>query len=419
MRLSLFGYDFTMDHQALTASASSVDGERVNRDRPGESLILQKPTLAVDHEGGERFDLGSWEHHLIQRWIEEGASKVSQPRELLHLEMEPEEVVFDAETRSSQLRVVAVWEDGQREDVTPLCRFRTNNDAIVTVDQDGMLVSRGDGDTHVIAFYDNGVGAVPVLCPLDSEQVEVLPAQLSPPGIDTFVAAKLNKLGIIPSGVCSDDEFLRRVSIDLTGTLPTPGEVTEFLADQAADKRARKIDELLDRPAFAAWWANKLCDFTGCNPNQQAELGQETSVQWYMWIYSRLAENLPYNELVRRIVLAKGRAPAQTYEEYAAETSAYFRELAPEDFSQRDTMPHYWTRRSMQKPADSAQAFAHNFLGIRLQCAQCHKHPFAPWTQGDFNEFSRFFENVKFGVQPQVQDRYRELAKEVGLNVRG
>jgi hypothetical protein len=195
--------------------------------------------------------------------------------------------------------------------------------------------------------------------------------------------------------------------------------VESFLADNSADKRIRRIEELLDRPAYAAWWANKLCDFTGCNPRQQAELGQETSVQWYMWVYARLQENVPYDELVRRIVLATGRSDGESFDEYSREMSAYFRDEGPADFSERDTMPHYWTRRSMEKPEEAAQAFAHNFLGIRLQCAQCHKHPFAPWTQNDFQEFSRFFETVKFGVRPDDRERYKQMARDVGLNVRG
>nr|WP_143547745.1 DUF1549 and DUF1553 domain-containing protein [Rhodopirellula sp. SM50] len=431
LQLSLFGYDFLMDHRSLTAQASTggerQSDRRVDPQRPDESLVLQKPLLQVDHEGGDRFAEGSWEHHLIRRWIEDGAQPITQPRVLSHLEVEPAEVVFDSDAASSPsrpvpLRVVAVWEQGLREDVTPLCRFRTNDDSVVTVDHDGRLTSTGPGDTHVVVFYDNGVAAVPVLRPLNdapNRARNVNDAQTQSPSVDRFVLAKLDKLGIQPSDVCTDAEFLRRVSIDVCGTLPTPQEVESFLADRSADKRTRKLDELLERPSYAAWWANKLCDFTGCNPNQQAELGQETSVQWYMWVYQRLRENVPYDELVRRIVLAKGRESGQSYQEYARQVSAYFRDDSPADFAERETMPHYWTRRSMEKPEDAAQAFAQNFLGLRLQCAQCHKHPFAPWTQGDFNEFSRFFENVEFGVEPTSLPQYRELAEQAGLTVRG
>lgn len=417
LRLSLFGYDFKMDHQAMMARSSFGDGDRLDRQRPEESLILRKPTLQIDHEGGERFSVGSWQHHLLRQWISTGACGIDQPQSLSRLAVEPAEVVYAPQSPTVPLRVIAVWQDGRREDVTPLCRFRSNDDSVATIDPNGVLTFAGAGDTHVVVFYDNGIVAVPVLRPYASIKTE--PTALAEgTDVDSLVLAKLNKLGIVPSDICTDTEFLRRVSIDLTGTLPAPDEIVSFLASSASDKRARKIEELLERPAYAACWANKLCDFTGCNPSQQAELGQETSVQWYMWIYQRLRANLPYDELIEGIVLAKSRDEDQSYDDYAASVSSFFRSDDAVAFAQRDTMPHYWTRRSMQKPEDASQAFAHNFLGVRLQCAQCHKHPFAPWTQDDFKEFSRFFETVKFGVAPQSVNRYRELAKQVGLNVR-
>ena len=303
--------------------------------------------------------------------------------------------------------------------MTPLCRFRTNDDSVATVDNDGRLKSIGPGDSHIIAFYDNGVASVPVMRAVSNLAEADYPTQVAATKIDALVQAKLRKLGIVPSPVCSDAEFLRRVAIDVTGTFPTPQDVETFLADRSKDKRQRKIDELLERSAYAAWWTNKLCDFTGCNPRQQAELGQETSVQWYMWIYKRLSENMPYDELIEQIVLAKGRRRGQSYDDYATEVSAYFRDDSPTDFSERDTMPHYWTRRTMEKPEDKALAFAHNFLGIRMQCAQCHKHPFAPWTQRDFKQLSALFSNVKYGVVPAADKRYRELAGQAGLRLRG
>ncbi len=320
---------------------------------------------------------------------------------------------------ATQLRVVAVWRDNSREDVTPLCRFRTNDDSIVTVDEDGKLKATGRGDTHVIAFYDNGVAAVPVIRPVSDQTLPENPEPTTVTKIDGFIRTKLKKLGIQPAPLCTDTEFLRRVSIDLTGTLPTPDEVTQFLANRSADKRQHKIDELLSRPAHAAWWTNRLCDFTGCNPSQQAELGQETSVQWYTWINNRLQENMPYDELIERIVQARSRGEDQSYEEYAAETTSHYKDESAQEFSRRPSMPHYWSRRSLEKSEDKALAFAHSFLGIRLQCARCHKHPFAPWTQSDFQQFSAFFDNVKFGVVAEDDKRYREMARQVGLNIRG
>ena len=418
-RLSLFGYDFAMDHAALTGLAASGDGSRVDVDAADESLIIRKPALELDHEGGQRFALGTWEHHLLRRWIESGVAGIDAPRELKRLVVEPHEVVFRYELVPVQLRVVAVWQDGEREDVTELCRFRTNDDSVVTVDQAGLLRSTGRGDTHVVAFYDNGVAALPVMRAMFDLEETGEPPGVAATKIDHHVQTKLAKLAITPSAISTDAEFLRRVSIDLTGTLPTPAEVGAFLSDQTIDKRRLKIDELLERPAYAAWWANKLCDFTGCNPSQQAELGQETSVQWYMWILERIRENIPYDELVERIVMATSRDVGQSYDAYAEEVTAYFRDEEPADFATRTTMPHYWTRRSMEEPEGKALAFAHSFLGIRMQCAQCHKHPFAPWTQEDFEQFKGFFKSVRYGVKPDADLRYRELAEQVGLELRG
>jgi hypothetical protein len=425
LRLSLFGYDFRMDHNALTSRSGSA-GARVNRQNPTDSLVLQKPTMQVEHEGGTLFEAGSWQYHLLRNWIQTGAPGAETPDQLKELIVEPAEVVFTPDAGTVKLRVIATWANGQREDVTSLCRFRTNDDSVVIVDADGTLNSAGSGDTHVIVFYDNGVASVPVMKPIrsgtnDSALVRSSdePASGTPTtAIDRLVGIKLQKMGIPASPVSSDEVFLRRVSLDLTGTLPDPNEIRSFLQDRSTDKRTRKVDELLQRPAYAAWWTNKLCDFTGCNPAQQAELGQETSVQWYMWIMRRVQENLPYDQLVEGIVLAHGRTEGQSWNDYARQTSEYFREESPPDFALRETMPHYWTRRSMQKPEEAAQAFAHNFLGIRLQCAQCHKHPFAPWTQQDFQEFSRFFESVRYGVPQESLPQYRKLAQKVGLNVR-
>ncbi len=400
-RLSLFGFDFAADHAALLANASSQQGKRLDVAAPEDSLIVLKPTEQTDHEGGERFAKDSWEHHLLLRWIESGAESTREPRTIERLDVEPAEIIFAKPEASQPLQVIAVWSDGAREDVTCLCRFRTNNDSVVEVDADGRATCMGAGDTHIVVFYDNGVAAVPVMrrySDTGGEQAVSLAGSSHP--IDRLVAAKLAKLGLAPSKLCTDAEFLRRASIDITGTLPTPDEVEAFLRDQAPEKRDRKINELLNRPAYAAWWANKLCDFTGCSPTAfgeqtSLEVGYAFATQWYDWIYRRVAENASYEEIVQGIVLAKSRGEGQSVEDYAAEMSAYVRSENQADFSERATMPHYWTRTTLTENKDKALAFAHSFLGIQLQCAECHKHPFDKWTQEDFNDFTRFFEDVK------------------------
>ncbi|MFN9717337.1 MAG: DUF1549 and DUF1553 domain-containing protein [Planctomycetota bacterium] len=286
------------------------------------------------------------------------------------------------------------------------------------VDLDGRITAVGYGDTHVIILYDNAVASIPVVVANRTRPHVEWPQDPAPTIIDQLVNARLQSLGLVPASVCDDSEFIRRASIDLTGTLPHPQEVREFLADTSNNKRERKIDDLLRRPAMAAWWATKLCDFTGCNPQEQSELGQELAEQWYMWIYQRLLQNQPYDQIVEGILLATGRSPGQSFTDYAATMSSYFRDSDPEDFTTRGTMPHYWSRRSVEKPSDKAMAVAHAFLGIRLQCAECHKHPWDQWTREDFQQFSRFFEDITYGVAPDAADDYRNLAENAGLRLR-
>src|SRR5262245_4563850 len=242
-RLSLFGYDFAADHEAL------VKGEapRVDLSNVAASLILRKPTLLDDHEGGERFKPGSWQYRILERWIAGGATPVAETDpQFVSLSIEPTEILFDKPGATQQLKLTVEWSDGSREDVTPLCRFQTNDESVAVVNENGLITCKGKGDTHVVAFYDNGVAPTAVLVPHGERRGPQYPKVPTPTKIDELVVAKLRKLGTEQSDLCTDAEFLRRVSLDMTGTLPAPDEVREFLADKAKDKRARKIDELLE-----------------------------------------------------------------------------------------------------------------------------------------------------------------------------
>lgn len=414
-RLSLFGYDFKSDHDALLAG----DSPRVTLKDPPGSLMVQKATKAVSHKGGRRIEPDSWQHRLLLRWIESGAAGVKAGgAEFAGLEVEPREIVFPKAGQTVQLRVIATWSDGVREDVTPLCRFRSNDEAVATVSESGLIKAAGAGDTDVVAFYDNGIAPVQVLLPVSDRVGPRYPAVPTPTKIDELVVAKLRKLGIVPSEVCTDADFLRRLSLDLTGTLPTAAEVAAFLADQSADKRARKVDELLERPAYAAWWATRLCDLAG-NSERTGPLGgeqglnREKSRQWYRWTYRRVHENMPYDKLVEGIVLAVGHRPGQSFDDYCTEMSSYFRKDNPADFSTRATMPHFWTRRTVGKPEDKGLSFAYAFLGVSLQCAQCHKHPYDQWTKQDFDQFAAFFAGVR--ANDGNRARVQEMKKAVGL----
>ncbi|MEW4566708.1 DUF1549 domain-containing protein [Tautonia sp. JC769] len=412
-RLSLFGYDFAADHAALLAD----DEGRVDVEAPELSLILEKPTLIQPHKGGQILEGDTWQYRVIRRWIESGAGPAAQEASFDRLEVLPREVVFRADGQSVPLRAMAYWSDGTIEDVTCLTRFQTNDESIATVDPDGRVASVGPGDTDIVAFYDNGVVTAQVIRPVSDRTGDAYPELPAPTEIDRLIAAKLEKLGIIPSDVCSDEEFLRRVSLDLTGSLPTPDEVRAFVADPGPDKRSRKVDELLERPTYAAWWANFLCDITGASPRNLngSTLPNEMARQWYDWIYRRVSENAPYDELIAGIVLGTSRAPDQSYLGYMKEMAGYFRGDDPESFADRATMPHFWARRNLRQPEEKALAFSYAFLGVRLDCAQCHKHPFDQWTQDDFNQFTAFFQPIAYGVNPAVRPQVRELDREIGV----
>lgn len=412
-RLSLFGYDHQADHQAI------VGGRRLraNVKNPEDSLLLDKPTHGKEHGGGERMTAGTWPYHLLRRWIQAGARAAETPTaRLTKLDVTPEELVFTKDGARTALRVLAHWSDGSCEEVTPLCRYQIDEETIAKVDADGVVTSTGPGAAHVVVFYDTEVAVVPILRPVSNKVGAAYPEVATPTKIDALIGAKLRKLGIVPSEICSDSEFLRRVSLDMTGTLPTPREVEAFLADRSPDKRAKKIDELLERPTYVARWTTKLCDIMGNSPRHFDGTGpmDEYARQWYEWLARRVRENTPYDQLVAGIVLGKSRRPGQSYHEFIEEQSCYFRDKDPLDFTARDTMPYFWARQTVRLPEERALSFSYAFLGVRLDCAQCHKHPFDRWTQADFQGFTAFFDRVGFGVAPDARTTHQELLAKLG-----
>ncbi len=402
-QLSLFGYDFDKDHKAI--NAESDNGPRVDPAHPTDSLILLKSTNEEKHKGKERIAKGSWEYNLLLKWVQGGAKNDTvETGEFDQLVVEPGEIVFAKQGDAQQLRVMAHWKDGTVEDVTQLTRFRTNDESVADVSATGLVTCKEKGDTHIVVFYDNGVQPVPTMLPASEFTAAKFPKVPTRTKLDELVLNKLRKAGIVPSEICTDAEFLRRVSLDMTATLPTPEQVRAFLADRSLDKRAKKIEALLATPGYAAWWTTLLCDYSGNNPRQinnnsgDLPLADRFSRQWYDWIQKRVADNVGYDKIVEGIVLATGRTkPGQTYEEFALEMGSYFRDENRADFAARPNMPYFWTRTNVRKPEEKALAFAHTFLGVRIECAQCHKHPFDQWTQTDFKQFQAFFEPVNYG----------------------
>jgi hypothetical protein len=419
-RLSLFGYDFKADHEALTAG----EKPRVNTTNLAESLMLQKPLQVIPHEGGTRLKEGTWQHRVLTQWIAAGAKPIgASTPEFVRLDVTPEEIVSIRSGETFVLKAVAVWSNGTREDVTPLCRFQTNNDQIATVDDTGTVTSAGPGDSHVVVFYDNGVVPVPVLQPVSDKFGPKYPAVTTPTKIDELVVQKLRKLGMTQSELCTDAEFLRRVSLDMIGTLPTAAEVEAFLADTSADKRARKIDELLERPAYAAWWATKFSDWTGnnagkLNNNKSGLDATELATDWYEWLRTRVEKNVPYDQIAEGIILAVSRHDGESYAQYCERMSGYYQKENKGRFADQPSMTHYWIRREFLKPEERALGFAYTFLGIRIQCAQCHKHPFDQWTKDDFDNFKEFFSRAQYGTAPGSKDDERAMLEKAGIDVK-
>ena len=192
---------------------------------------------------GKRLDPNSWEYRVFMNWIKEGAKPYydsDQHADFVKLDVEPKEILFHEQGETTQLKAIVTWSDGSREDVTPLCRFQSNNEQIASVNGEGLVTANEPGDSHVVIFYDNGVVPIPVLRPVTDQVGPKYPSIASPTKIDELVISKLSKLGVVPSDVCTDEEFLRRVTLDMTGTLPTPNEVKQFLADSSSDKRSKK-----------------------------------------------------------------------------------------------------------------------------------------------------------------------------------
>lgn len=412
-RLSLFGYDFKADHDALLKS----EKPRIDLQDVPESLMLLKATLETPHKGGKRIEVDGWEYKLITRWIQSGAKGVEEDDiGFERLEISPQQIVFTKPGEAVQLKVTAIWRDGAQEDVTPLCRFRTNDESVSEISADGLVTSIGVGDTHIVAFYDNGVAPVQTLLPVSDQLGPKYPAVPTPTKVDELVVQKLKTLGMVPSELSSDAEFLRRVSLDMTGTLPSPAEVEAFLVDSSADKRSQKIDELLERPAYAAWWATRMSDTLGNNPvnfqEQNKEIGQRSATVWFAWIEKRLRENMPYDKIVEGMLVGNSRKPGQSYDDFVTEMAAVNRKNNPTDVSDRENVPYFWQRKTFNQPPERSMAVAYAFLGIRLQCAQCHKHPFDQWTQDDFNQFTNFFGRVVY-AQPadkESRQRFNELS---------
>ncbi len=402
-RLSLFAYDPSMDFNAITRDAN---GRRINREDPDSSLLLLKATGQVEHGGLKRFGRDSWAYQLLREWIVQGATWTKGSGDLKSISMTPPEYAFTKPGQTGQLTIKATFGDDSVENITPLCDYRTNDDAVATVNPLGQVKAVRPGDTAIIVLYRGQVLPVRVMVPTESAPGFQYPKVPEVNYVDREVFAKLKRLNIVPSQLSSDEEFLRRVTLDTIGTLPEPKEVLDFVADKRPDKRERKIDELLAHPMHAALWATKLSDITGNNtdalenPQQQRP---KLSQMWYDWLRKRVADNTPYDEIVRGVLCATSRDGA-TPEQYLEEWKKLEEDLSKgftTTYPERKSLDLFWRRQGAVTVDQWGEKTAAAFLGVRVECAQCHKHPFDRWTQRDYRAFANIFSTVAVGTSPE------------------
>ncbi|MDA1054959.1 MAG: DUF1553 domain-containing protein [Planctomycetota bacterium] len=371
-QLSLFGFDQAFDHDAIVKEAR---GRRIFVSSPSESLLLRKAVGQSPHGGGARFASDSEAYQLLRRWIENGAAASSaDAAQVVALHVTPQDRVLDREGRQ-QLAIEAEYSDGTRRGVTRQSQFSSNLEPVAAVSDNGLVVSTGEsGEAAIMARYMGHVAVFRAIVPHGKPLAEI--AGFRPTNyVDELAAAKWMKLGLLPSPVCDDETFVRRVTIDVCGRLPTVDETRGFLADTNADKRAQWIDKLLDSPDYPAYFAMRWGTILR---NSKLAGADQASYAFHNWIKDMIARNRPYDEFVRGVVAAAGEwqdAPAINWY-----------------WQMRDDQLH-------QVTADTAQVF----LGVRLQCARCHHHPYERWSQEDYYGLAGFFTRLgrkSFGQPP-------------------
>src|SRR5579864_1301763 len=364
-KLSLFGFDPLFDHSQIVQSAK---GRRVVVSDPERSILLLKPSLQMEHGGGERLKRGSRGYEIVKHWLEDGAPEPSANDVMVTaLEAWPAKRIM-VPGESQQVLITAVWSDGRREDVTDTARFDTLNDGIAAVTPEGLVTAKAKGETHIMVRFGGQATVMQVTLPYGSPVAHAPGSPFQPNNfIDEKLLPKWGDLGLSPSRPCSDQEFLRRVYLDGIGTLPTPEEVTKFLADKDPKKREKAIDTVLQRPEFVDFWAYKWGDLLRINRTALEEKGMWS---FHNWVRAELRDNKPVDEFVRDIVLAEG----STFTD------------GPANFYRIGRNPEEWSETVTQV-----------FLGVRIQCAKCHHHPFEKRSQDDYYGMTAFF--VRLGTK--------------------
>ena len=373
-KLSVFSYDPQSDYAEIVRDARS---RRVFPAAPEESLILLKALTRVPHEGGQRFQPGSSTHQLLTRWIRAG-----MPYALTNEPVLQSVAVFPAEGRyrkggQQRLKVEARYSDGSVRDVTRLAAYDSSDKELARVDETGRVsIGKLTGQGVVVARYMGLVAASSLMVPADKVLKPKAYAAIPTNNfIDGLALAQFQRLGLLPSDLCTDAEFLRRAKLDAVGLLPTPEEVRAFLADPSPDKRQRFISTILEHPAYADYWANQWADLLRPNPDR---VGVKSVFLLDQWLREAFRANRPYDQFVRDILMAEGS-------NYRAGPAVVYRD-------RRD-------------PPELTTQFSQLFLGTRFECAKCHHHPNEKWSQDDFYQLAAYFGPVKqkgAGLSPPI-----------------
>ncbi len=352
-KLSLRGYDPDADFRALTRVAL---GRRVVKTAPAHSLILLKPTSTIPHGGGRRFRVGSPQYQIIADWIASGAPPPQSDDPVIEtLHVIPNRVLVEKPGEELQLAVKARYSDGKERDVTQWTKFTSTNDGVAAVDEGGSVTTTGHGEGAISVWYSSKVAfsmvSVPFPRALEVDAFEVLASDSL---IDQRIQEKLSQLRIVPSALCDDSTYIRRLYLDTLGVLPTAKELALFLSDSRKDKRARLVEELLKRPEYVDYWSYKWSDLLLVSSRK---LQRSAMWSYYDWIRQSVQENKPWDVFINELVTASGN----TLTNGAA---------------------NYWVIH--KKPIDVSENLSQAFLGISLTCARCHNHPLEKWTQNQY-----------------------------------
>ncbi|MCF6314515.1 MAG: DUF1549 domain-containing protein [Verrucomicrobiales bacterium] len=392
--LSIFGFDPDGDHHRIT---QQMAGRRINFAIPEESLMVEKATETVPHTGGKNFDKDSDSFRNFVEWVKKGALK-DDPKTLpdvVGVDVYPLTMVMRGAGAYQQMTVRARYSDGTDRDVTELAVFGSTNEPTATISDLGLVTAVKRGEGYIMARYDDyNVAAQVIVIPKGLKYTK--PTVKEANYIDKLVHQKLNRLRIVPSGNCTDEEYLRRVYLDVVGILPTVDEYKTFMADKAADKRAKLVTQLLERKEFTEIWVMKWSELLQIRSSRNVNLGMsyKSALLYSNWLKERIAANKPMNEIVIELLSASGGTfgnPATNY---------------------------YQIERDTNKLMENC---AQVFMGMRMQCAQCHNHPFDRWTMDDYYGFSAFFAQVgrKNADDPREKVIYNKGSGEMKHKVGG